>query len=82
MYFEAAARSLYREGKSVIDATRDLAAVDDLIRWAREDLDEALLDLKLALMEQDDDEIDQRAAESVDLIREIRERFQTLRGES
>jgi hypothetical protein len=45
------ARSLYRDGKLLIDATRDLAATNDLLRWAREDLEEELLDLKLAVID-------------------------------
>lgn len=45
------ARSLYREAKLVLDLTRDLAAANDALRWARDDLEEDLLDLKLAVIE-------------------------------
>ncbi|MFT3784568.1 MAG: hypothetical protein QM770_00190 [Tepidisphaeraceae bacterium] len=40
------ARDLYRRGKELIDETRDRAVLDDELRWAREDLEDALLDLK------------------------------------
>lgn len=45
------ARELYRDGKLLLDATRSLAATNDLIRWAREDLEWDLLDLKRAVIE-------------------------------
>lgn len=81
MDFEETARKLYRDGKLVIDATRDLAVSDDLIRWARGDLDETLLDLKPALMEDDGDEVEERYYRAVNLIRDIRERFNILRSD-
>jgi Na+/phosphate symporter len=47
------AKALYRDAKRLIDLTADLAAVDDIVRWTREDLDEDLLDLKIAVLEGD-----------------------------
>ncbi len=44
------ARELYRRGRELIDATRDRAVVDDTLRWAREDLEDALLDLKRSVL--------------------------------
>jgi hypothetical protein len=45
------ARDLYAAGKRLLDATRDAAVTNDALRWAREDLEDVLLDLKLAVIE-------------------------------
>lgn len=47
------ASELYRRGRQLYDFTHDLAVARFDLRVDREDLDEALLDLKLAVMDQD-----------------------------
>lgn len=80
MSFDEVARALYRDGKLIIDISRDSASEDDLIRWAREDLEEALLDLKLALIEERADEVASRFVEASNLINLIRKRLRSLGG--
>jgi hypothetical protein len=47
------ASELYRDGRVLVQATRSYAMANDLVRWTREDLEDALLDLKLAVIDQD-----------------------------
>jgi hypothetical protein len=53
------ARKLYAEGKQLLDATRDAAVTNDDLRWAREDLEDVLLDLKLAVIDQNSTSLNQ-----------------------
>jgi hypothetical protein len=69
-----AARKLYRDAKQVIDVTRDLAVTNDALRWAREDLEDVLLDLKLAVIEINEAGLDE-------LIRETRAAIAAVRRE-
>ena len=55
-----AAKELYRDAKALLDATRDAAASNDEQRWAREDAEEDLLDLKLAVIDGSVDEVSER----------------------
>lgn len=67
------AKAIYSDGKHLIDATRDLSVTDDFLRWTREDLEDALLDLKLAVMEQSASAIASGLYETMTLIRVIRD---------
>ena len=43
----------YRLGRVFVDECRPLAEQDDELRWALEDLEEMLLDLKLCVLQDD-----------------------------
>jgi hypothetical protein len=52
------ARELYAAGKRIVDASRDKAVTNDELRWAREDLEDVLLDLKLGVIELNEEAVD------------------------
>jgi hypothetical protein len=62
---------LYEEGRRLIDATRELAVQHDRVRWTREDLEEALLDLKLGVLDGDAELVDEALTESAKLMSEM-----------
>ena len=74
------ALTLYREGKAILDESRDFAASDDLLRWAREDLEDALLDTKQAWQDRSEELVVSGIVEAVVLIREVERRMRFLRG--
>ncbi len=45
------ALDLYKDGRLLVERTRDWAVYHDDLRWMREDLEEGLLDLKLAVID-------------------------------
>lgn len=63
----AAALRVYQQGRSLVDFTRATAEWDDPLQWLREDLSEAALDLKLAVIDGDRD----RTAVYLDECREL-----------
>lgn len=65
------ARDLYRDGRRILDLTRDLAVDDDHLRWAREDLEDVLLDLKLGVLDADESEVMRGLIEAAQLIAHI-----------
>ena len=67
------AKAIYSDGKQLLDATRDLSVTDDFLRWSREDLEDVLLDLKLAVMEENTASIATGLYETMTLIRVIRD---------
>ncbi len=69
---------IYGSGRRLIDATRDLAVTHDLIRWAREDLEDLLLDLKLAVLDADMDEVQLQLQEVLKLYAELRDLVEDL----
>lgn len=62
---------LYRDGKLIIDASRELAVANDLLRWAREDLEDILLDLKRAWIARDEELVGHHRREATTLLYEI-----------
>jgi hypothetical protein len=64
----AMAHRIYREGMRVLAASRDRAVVNDELRWAREDLEDVLLDVKLAVLSRDERTLGVRSLEAVELI--------------
>jgi hypothetical protein len=62
------ALDLYRDGRELVDLVRDPAVLNDDLRWMREDLDEGLLDLKLAVIDLDPDRVARASAEVSSLI--------------
>lgn len=56
----------------MLDATRELAVRHDRMRWAREDLEDALLDLKLAVLDFNADRAMEHFGEALGLLAEIR----------
>ena len=49
----ATALRVYQQARSLVDYTRAIAEWDDPMLWLREDLSEAALDLKLAVIDGD-----------------------------
>ena len=66
------ALTVYRNGRELVDVTRDRAVSEDRIRWAREDLEDVLLDLKLAVLDLDPHEVGARLQEARVMIAEMK----------
>jgi len=66
------ANSVYRDGRLLLEASRERAVLHDELRWAREDLEEALLDLKPAVMDLDRTSCVLYAHEAIALIAHVR----------
>jgi hypothetical protein len=65
------AQRVYRDGRLIIEATRDLAVTNDRVRWLREDLEDALLDMKQAILDLDETRADQHLFEAISLMAEL-----------
>jgi len=72
------ALTVYRDGRLIVEATRELAVQHDNLRWLREDLEEALLDLKLAWLDLDTTQLDDHLIEVMVFIADIRRFVQGL----
>jgi hypothetical protein len=66
------ALQLCSTARELLDQTRDHAVKNDSLRWAREDLEEALLDLKLGVLELDAGSVYEHAGECIELMAAIR----------
>lgn len=70
---------LYRDSRQIIEITRELAAQDDELDWAREDLAEAAWDLKLAVTDDDQRRMNMYGDECRRLLMVVRLRARQLR---
>ena len=65
------ARELYAAGKRLLDVTRDGAVTRESLRWAREDLEDVLLDLKLAFLDQNPLDLEDLMSEATTLMNAV-----------
>lgn len=66
------ALEFYRVGKLLIDHSRDAAVIDDQVRWLREDLEDALLDVKQGVLTSDARLVEDSLIEASSLIVQLR----------
>lgn len=76
------ALDIYRECLGLIEITRDVALVNDAVRWDREDLIEAAMDLKLAVIDLDRRRTAIYSDECIVLMMTLRLRIRELHNES
>jgi hypothetical protein len=78
----SAATQTYQQSRLLVELIRDLTETDDQLLWLREDLVEAAMDLKLAVIDGDRDRTETNLAECRNLITAILTRLHELGGES